>query len=293
MLNVEQKKGDPSRLDGRVTVYAVIDIDPSDLMNMKHPIASMVHSGFLVAQGNFKEQNSLRDFLRSEMGISFEDEGIGEGLSQLLEKMDGLESALDPQKLRDRLENMGELEEFIPTPAKIVPFHSEQEILSQEGDIFFAGVFKNVGNAVLSVNAVPIVYQAVFREQQMQTVRNEIETLIAQIERNENLSGLTVSSPEIDPEEKLLKDYIPTMLYQKRDVSGFAAALRQFRTFMSGYRFQEDVETIISVISKQDELTSKDFRLLELYAKKIALVQKEAFSEAESVLKEIEQLKSS
>ena len=40
--------------------------------------------------------------------------------------MEGLESTLDPQKLKDRLENMDDIEEFIPTPAKIVPFNSEE-----------------------------------------------------------------------------------------------------------------------------------------------------------------------
>lgn len=130
-LNIVQKKGDPHRLDGRVTVYAIIDIDSSDLMNTKHPIGSMVHNGLLVAQGNFRDQNNLKDFLKSEMGISLE-EGLGEGLAQLLEKMDGLESALDPQKLRERLENMDEIEDFIPTPAKIVPFHSEEELMARE-----------------------------------------------------------------------------------------------------------------------------------------------------------------
>ena len=76
-LDIEQKKGDSDRLDGRVIVYALIDIDPSDLASMKHPIASMIHNGLLVAQGNFKEQSSLKDFLKSEMGVSLE-EGLGE-----------------------------------------------------------------------------------------------------------------------------------------------------------------------------------------------------------------------
>ena len=137
-LNVVQKKGDEANLDGRITVYAAVDIDPEDLLSMKHSFASMVHNGFLVAQGNFRDQYNFRDFLKSEMGISLED-GLGEGLSQLIERMDGLESTLDPQKLKERLENMDDIEDFIPTPAKIVPFHSEEEILAQEGDVFFVG----------------------------------------------------------------------------------------------------------------------------------------------------------
>jgi hypothetical protein len=159
---MEQKKGDSSRLDGRLTVYAAIDIDPAELANTKHPVASLVNNGYLVAQGNFRDQNSLKDFLKSEMGLSLE-----EGLEQLLDKVDGLEAALDPSKLREKLENMDEIEDFIPTPAKIVSFPSEDEILNQEGDVFFGGTFEKIGNAVLCVNAFPILYQARYREQEI------------------------------------------------------------------------------------------------------------------------------
>ena len=289
-LNIIQKKGDPDHLDGRVTVYAFIDIDPSDLMAMKHPIASMVHNGFLVAQGNFKEQTSLKDFLKSEMGISL-DEGLGEGLADMLDKMNGIESAIDPQKLKDRLENMGELEDFIPTPAKIVPFHSEQEILSQEGDIFFTGSFKNIGNAVLSVNAVPIIYQARYRELETSKVRNEIELLISQIEKTEASPSIT-STPGERIDEKILKEYIPNMLYCRKEPHTFEGAVQQFRNFMSGYRFKEDIDEIIKIIGEEEELTSKHFRLLELYSKKIAAVKNEDFNAAENYNKEIFTLRS-
>lgn len=290
-LNVEQKKGDPDHLDGRVTVYAWIDIDPADLMTMKHPIASMVHNGFIVAQGNFKEQTSLKDFLKSEMGLSI-NEGLGEGLADLLEKMDGIESALDPQKLKDRLENMGDFEEFIPTPAKIVPFHSEGEILAQEGDVFFAGPFRNIGNAVLSINAIPIMYQARYKEQEMSKVRNEIELLISQIEKSDSPVNQTILSPGVSIEEKLLKEFIPNMLYCRKEPHTFETAVQQFRIFMSGYRFKEDVDSIISIIGEEEELTSRHFKLLELYANKIAAIRSENFQAAENLNKEIHQIRS-
>ncbi|NLP04104.1 MAG: hypothetical protein GX089_16535 [Fibrobacter sp.] len=288
-LDIEQKKGDSDRLDGRVIVYALIDIDPSDLASMKHPIASMIHNGLLVAQGNFKEQSSLKDFLKSEMGVSLE-EGLGEGLAELLERMDGIESALDPQKLKERLENMGEMEEFIPTPAKIVPFHSEEEILRQEGDIFFIGVFKNIGNAVLGVNALPILYQARFREQEHQKVRNEIEMLISQIERNETITP-TVMTPGVNVEEKLLKEFIPNLLYSRKEPQTFQPVENLFRNFMDGYPYRDDVEAIIDLVKSQGELTSTDYKLLELYAKKIAAVRKEDFNGADILNKEIQQLR--
>ncbi len=279
MLHLEHKKGDPDRLDGRVTVYAKIDIDSSDLDNVKHPIGSMIHNGLLVAQGNFREQNSLKDFLKSEMGLSVEDD-LGEGLSELVDRMSGIESALDPQKLKDRLENLGDFEEFIPTPAKVVPFHSEREIIEQEGDVFYTGTFKNIGNAVLSVNAVPIVYQARFREQEMQHVRNEIESLIAQIEQA-GVSEHETTIPETDIEERLLREFIPNMLYCRREKGQFAIAQKQLRTFLSGYRFPADIDALIDLIGSNEALQKREYTLLELYAKKIASVSREDFSAAE------------
>jgi hypothetical protein len=285
LLGIQQKKGDNAKLDGRLTVYAMLDIDPSDLISMKHPIASMVHNGLLVAQGNYREQNNLRDFLKSEMGLSIED-----GLEDFLDKLGGLESALDPDKLRERIENIDELEDFIPTPAKIVPFPSEADVLSQEGDVFFSGTFKNVGNAILSVNSLPILYQARFREQEIQKVRNEIELLISQIEKNVTPR----SKPQISetrPEERIMKEFIPNMLYCRKEKKVFAAAEKQFRDYLHEYSGQEDIDAIVLIIAGEQELTSKHFKLLELYAKKIASVQQENFIEAENLQKDIAALK--
>lgn len=293
MLQLQHKKGNPDRLDGRVTVYASIDIDQADLIAMKHPIASAVHNGFLVAQGNFRDQTSLKDFLKSELGLSV-NEDLGDGLSELVDQMSGIESALDPQKLKDRLENMGDFEEFIPTPAKVVPFHSEQEIISQEGDVFYTGIFKNIGNAVLSVNALPIVYQARYREQEMQVVRNEIESLISQIEINDTAvitpAVRPASATELTIEERILREFIPQMLYAKKDSAAFMVAQKQFREFLSGYRFPADVDSIIGVITSKEELHTVDSQLLELYAHKIDAVSREDFSAAEKVTASINRL---
>ncbi len=284
LLGIVQKKGDPNKLDGRLTVYALLEIDPSDLLSMKHPIASMIHNGLLVAQGNYREQNNLRDFLKSEMGLSLE-----EGLEDFLDKLGGLESALDPEKLRERIENIDELEDFIPTPAKIVPFVSESDVLAQEGDVYFAGSFKNVGNAILSVNSVPILYQARFREQEIQKVRNEIELLIAQIDKNAPPRERFLS-PDMKVEEKIMKEFIPNMLYCRKEKKIFGAAEKQFRDFLHNYKNMEDVNAVVSIIGDEHELTSRHFKLLELYAKKISRVTEENFVEAEKLQKEIEEL---
>jgi hypothetical protein len=287
VLNVEQKKGDAGtgNLDGRITVYAVVDIDPEELLSTKHSFASMVHNGFLVAQGNFRDQYNFRDFLKSEMGISLED-GLGEGLSQLIERMDGLESTLDPQKLKERLENMDDIEDFIPTPAKIVPFHSEEEILGQEGDVFFVGTFRNVGNAVLAVQALPMLYQARYREHEVGRIKSEIESIISQIE-----NSAAAPRQKNTTEDTLLKEFFPNMLYNRKDPRAFKTAETEFREFMKQYRFHEDVDAIVSLMEVPRDLTEKENRLLELYAKKIVCVKNENFSAAEDTNREIQRLR--
>ncbi len=285
-FDIQQKKGDPRNLDGRVTVYAFVDVDAEELLNAKHTFASMIHNGLLAAQGNFKDQYNFRDFLKSELGITLE-EGFEESLTQLLERMEGLESTLDPQKLKERLENMDDIEEFIPTPAKIVPFHSEEEIVEQEGDIFFIGRFKYIGNAVLGVQAFPMFYQAKYREQEAGRIRGEIESIISQIEHTD----AAAEEPSRESiEAAILKRFIPDMLYYRHEQHTFAEKAGEFRSFLKHYRFQEDVESVIAVLATPGELTDKENMLLELYAKKIACVEKEDFQTADDVTREIQRL---
>jgi hypothetical protein len=284
LFNADMKKGDPMRLDGRVTVYAHVHIDPEETINSTHPIISVIQNGLLVAQGNFVEQNSLKDFLNSEMGLSLEDD-----LEEIINRLGGLESALDPQKLRDKMKSMDEFEDFIPTPAKVVPFHSEEEILSQHGDIFYMGEFENVSNANLCVNAFPIIYQAYYREQQLRTVKNEVEQIISQIEKGTQPETRQLSSMENGKEvvEKILRDYYPHMLYCRNDPDNLTKATKRFRSFMHGYKFQDDVERIISLIENNTQLSPRQYELLELYAKKIAALWEENYAELDELQKKI------
>ena len=284
LLEIVQKKGTPDYIDGRLTVYAHVDIDPSEFSSSNHPLLSMVHNGLLIAQGNYKEQSSLKDFLQSELGESLE-----EGLEVFLEKFDGLESALDPKKLKDKMKNLDDLKDFIPTPAKIVPFHSEDEILEQEGDIFYVGKFKNLANANLSINSFPILYQARYREQEIVMVRNEIDNLIAQIEGSE-LPDEHYTSSGVDIENKIVKDYVPVLLYGRKDKAGFENSVKKFKHFLGGYKFPADVDKIIATIEKPETLTPSHYKLIELYAKKISEVCKENFSDVDKIGKEISTL---
>ncbi len=281
ILGVTQKKGNPDKLDGRLIVYAVVTADPGDMASLNHPIAGMIHNGFLAAQGNYREQNNLQDFLKSEMGLSFE-----EGLSEFLEKLDGLESALDPDKLREKMGNLDDIQDFIPTPAKIVPFNSEEEILTQEGDVFFVGPFENIANANLSVNSFPILYQARFREQQMDRLRGEINQMIDQVERTQ-VPPVHYTTPGVDVEEKLLKEFIPNLLYCRKDERVFGSAIQQLKDFLRGYSFPDDVDRMIEIIGTPGELTEAHYKLLELYAGKIAEIRRENFGEVDILDKAI------
>lgn len=281
LLEIEQKKGKPDYIDGRLTVFAIVDIDPSEFASSNHPILSMVHNSLLVAQGNYKDQSSLKDFLQSELGESLE-----EGLEAFLEKFDGLESALDPQKLKEKMKSLDDLKDFIPTPAKIVPFHSEEEIIKQEGDVFYVGKFKNMANANLSINSFPILYQARYREQEIDMIRSEIDQLISQVETSE-VPNEHYTSSGVDIESNIVKDYIPNLLYSRRDKDTFKRDSQKLKDFLRGYKFPDDINKMITLIKEPEKLSPLHYKLLELYAKKISEVSKENFAEVDRVGKEI------
>jgi hypothetical protein len=187
---------------------------------------------------------------------------------------------------------MGELEDLIPTPAKIVPFYSEADILTQEGDVFFTGTYKSLGNANLSVNAFPILYQARFREEQLERVRSEIELLISQIEKNVPIPGPDPDNAYAVIEEKILKEYIPAMLYSRQDTKAFSAARDQFSAYTGGFDSPQEVASIIKTLSGNAELAGKQYKLLELYARKIGLRAIHDFAEADRIGESIRKLES-
>ncbi len=111
-LNIPQKKGDATAPHGMLTVYAKILVDHHELSSMDahmSPLEALTRSGFLVAQGNYRDQRSLRDFLAQEFGTSMDDE---EGLKHFVEGLGGIEGALDPEKFKEKLQELEVLEDF-------------------------------------------------------------------------------------------------------------------------------------------------------------------------------------
>ena len=291
-MTLIQKKGDPNNLHGKLTVYAKISHDVVDFKHHNSPLYSMIKTGFLVAQGNYLEQNNLRDFLQQELGTSLED---NDGMKNFVEGLSGIEGALDPDKFREKINQLEELEEFIPTPAKMVTFLSEAEILEQEGDVFFVGTYNNPANANLAVNAITILYQSQFRESQLLKVRGEIDSLISVVENGEELS---MDSPheekliveKLDKEETLIEQlfnyFLPNLRYsyENRYDMFFEDVCNDLKDELSNYPNKSDIDKIISSVK------NKEYGLAELYSQKINSIIQEDFKTVSDIVKKIEQL---
>lgn len=179
MLNkIVMKKGDPNRLSGLVTMYA--RLDEAALRDAKRegaPFVEMAQDGLLAMTGDFRHQRSLRDFLSDFAGI--------DGLEQLKEKLaaeSDLPEGTDFREVFRQLDDSNQLAE-IPVPSQIVKFRSEQDLLDSEGDIFFLGNYGSLHNAQLALSSFPILYQGLYREAEQQKVRDEIDSLLREIEQ--------------------------------------------------------------------------------------------------------------
>lgn len=294
---IVQKKGDPLKLHGKLTAYVHVIHDSHAISRGNSPIHAMLESGWLVAQGNYRDQNSLKDFLQQELGTSLDDD---EGLREFVEGLGGIEGALDPEKFREKLNQIEEMQEFIPTPAKMVLFKSEMDILAQEGDIFFLGEYSNPANANLAVNAMTILYQAQYRETQIHKVRYEIDEMIQglgfdhpipQLEKSSGKKYVEKVVEEITEtiERQLMKRFIPALLLAVESGDNRDRAENDLRDFLTAYVHKNDVERIID-LTETNKLTATKNRLILLYCQKIDAVLEEQFDMLPRVVEEITML---
>lgn len=289
-IGIELKKGDPGRLLGRLIAFARVDTDPGSPEG--NPMAAMVLNGILAVQANYVTQRSIRDFFRHEFGISLE-RGIQDIIEQSRES-GGLESALDPDLVRDKLESMKNIE-FIPIPAKIAHFASEQEILARPDaeDVYYLGHFTSLSHAQLCVNSFPILYQARFREQEQRQVSAEIEEMLKGLETGPtegNSSGASsagIADFQGNLHEHLLRNLIPAMLHAAPDREEFAGAEREFRGFMKAFAYPADTEEIIR-LARSDLTGSGKLARLELMVEKIEALQQEDFERLERIKQKLQ-----
>ena len=300
-MHLEQRTGDPRKLKGKLIAYVRLEGDEGEAAagpageagGSASPLASMVRNGILAVQANFVDQRNIRDFFREEFGISLE-KGIQEVIDQAKET-GGLEGALDPDAVKERLESMKNAD-FIPIPAKIAFFGSEAEMLATDADVYYLGVFTVLSHAHLCVNSFPIIYQAYFREQEHRTMEQEIAALLGTIEDPRKKEGKggeeepRLKTFQGDVKDYLLKDIIPKMIYHLSDPPEYRKALDQFKSFMGDFGYPEDIQAIVSLVESTPNHDAKALRKLELLVAKVEALQKEDYEKLEGIRNELGKL---
>lgn len=284
MMNInsfyELKRGNLSSLKGQLIVYArIINKDSPD--NEKNPVHEMAKSGFLTATGDYRTQNNIGDFLKKELGISLDELSKNENVN-----IAGLPEGLNPDFIKRKLESLKGFEEMIPTPSKLETFDTEQEILSRDCDIFYLGEFDRLANANLAVNALPILYQAVYREQVTRNIALEIEKMLLTAQTDVTTNHYTNDIDNV--EGKLTSEFISELIYNRANPGDLEKWKEKLHNYMAGYKYPSDIEKIIWLATKSNSGTKEIQLLLELYVRKISAFLKEDYKTVGELKKEIE-----
>jgi hypothetical protein len=261
-----------SKLAGQVIAYAKISIDAPDLKEGALKILNK--TGIIAVKGDYRNHHNLKDFLANEFG------------NETAEKMEGL---LESLKSRDDSEV-----EMIPVPARIMNFESEEEVLLRKEDIFFLGSFERAANAQLSISAFPILYQGAFREQEVQELQNQINEMINPSEnthiQDDNFSTLHYISYSGILSEYLAKKVIPSLIHASTTPNRFQIKVNEFRIFMNGYPFINDLDSIESLSRSTSTKSDTSKKILELLCLKIEAYKNQRFSEVKRLQARIESL---
>jgi hypothetical protein len=287
VLRAEQKKGDPAHLRGHLIAYVRYERPEDESPNPgedESPLAGLVTNGILAVSANYVDQRNIRDFFRKEFGISLE-KGIEEVIEQARDT-GGLEGALDPEAVKERLDSMKNAD-FMPIPAKVAHYSSEADMLDQDADVFFLGSFTVLAHAHLCVNSFPILYQAYYREQEHRAVERDIAALLRTIEAPKVESSSSSVPPE-NWKQHLLTVLIPRMIYTRVDGgSEHDKSVADFRTFMESFGYPEDAETVLTLIEKTADFSAPTLRKLELHISKVEALQSEDYERLEEIKREL------
>ena len=289
-FRIELKKGDPARLRGRLVAYVRVaggaEPNPGGDGGNDSPLEGLVRNGMLAVQANYVDQRNIRDFFKKEFGISLE-KGIQEVIEQARET-GGLEGALDPEAVKERLESMKNAD-FIPIPAKVAFFSSEEEMLAQDADVYCLGSFTVLSHAHLCVNSFPILYQAYYREQEHREVEKDISELLGAIEKPAaKASEVSAAVAEGGWKEHLLKNLIPRMIYTRGQPPEFGKAVAEFQGFMEEFGFPKDAQAILALIEGAPVIDPPALRKLDLLVAKVEALQNEDYERLEEIKKELE-----
>ncbi len=282
-----QKKGSENILDGRVTVYALVDSDASIPNGLKNPVGD--NQNIFAVQADCRIGEKPDDPLNSEINLS-----IKKGLDQVIKKIkeSGIFKELSGKEINDFGNDndiVHGMAELVPIMAKVVSFNSEEEALEQDGDVYFMGRFSNFQEASMCIQSFSMIYQSRYKEQIKEMAQHEIDIMILEAEHpvDEDETYLTYKG---DLKEKLMGTYIPAILYSRKNKEENGKAVQKFRDFMKEYRFQNDVEEIIKVSGEIENNDDKSVKKLSLLLDKIVAFGKEDFNKLTEIQKSLSEL---
>jgi hypothetical protein len=289
ILNIQQIQGNPDVLHGKLIAYATVDVEAKN-PSSSSPLNSLASNGILAIQANYIDQRNIKDFFESELGVSME-KGIQDIIEQAKDS-EGLEGALDPEIVREKLSSMRNME-FIPIPAKVTFFDSIESIKEQEGDIYFLGHYQGLHHAHLSINSFPIMYQARFREQEHLQVSQEIEQML------QGFSTKSTSTHQVEIKEDIplgepfknhvLKTLIPNILYQlENEGNDLVTTQNEFQTFMKDY--PEEAKTILGLIDKNMHKDDRKLQKIQLILDQIIALQQEDYEAINRIKQDLKKL---
>lgn len=303
MLGIEQKKGVSDILCGKLVAYAKI-LPAIDQEGAPEPFQNMARNGLLVIEGDFRQNNTFKQFLQREMGENF-DENIAGLLERIREEGGELPEGLDAETIRERVNELSNME-VIPIPAKIVHRTSEEEILKDDADIFYIGEFRGVGQAHFCLTSLPIYYQAKYKEQIKITEQLYLEELLSQIDFPKTLDTKELKdNAELFPANASLSSFIgnlqelfdskiiPFLLLQKTDAE-FENGIEQLNHFMAPYSHKEDLKQVYKTLKilRTDSANEIERKRLELLCNKISNVYHENFRKIPKIMDALKELNS-
>jgi hypothetical protein len=304
MIQIQHKKGNPHVLTGLLVAYVHIQEVPGEAPSPL--LDGMVRNGILAITGDFRNSETLRDFIQKEFKGEI-DQGLSELLDQLKEA--GLaDRDASADNMKEKLNSMASME-IIPVPARVVFFDSEESLLESEGDVFYLGSFKTANNAHLAITSFPIMYQAMFREQQHGRIQDEINRLLNTLSKEpDSIAELGDKTPErpkplnlpiggINQVKGDLEDFLRHSVLDRllSDVqfNGHHRASEQFTGFMQGFRYPQEVELFIRELKATGPQGTPCYaerkEKLELMCAKFAALHNEEFEKAKLIQEKLKE----
>jgi hypothetical protein len=306
VFGIVQKKGDEKKLCGKVIGYVKVP-KPEPGSGEETPFDALVGpDGVLAIQGDYSKNPDFDSF-RNNLQQSLP-RGLQEILKHILED-DEIKENIDKAKkvsLSIFPQKGSTMSDFFPVPAQLVPFQSEDILLSEDCDIFFLGEFSSIGSAHLFLTGFPILYQSKYKEQSELDKEREVDELLAEIGGEKPLIGAEEQGLAIHLEgdlsafkgnllELLDTQILPKIMYiiERDDFENFRAGINTFRRFMHTYPHQQDIEKMVSIlrnISEKKHPNSNDSKNLTLLCRKMSALHHEEFEVLPEIQRELEMI---